>query len=298
MRLLLVEDDSMIGAAAQRGPAARGPRRRLGARRPGRPRPRSRRGVHDDGAARPGPAAARRPLDPARRARARGVDVPVIIITARDAVSGPHRRPRRGRRRLPGEALRPGRALGARARGGAPPRGPRPTRCCASATLEIDTATRRVRWQGRRRGRSRRASTRCSRRSPTAPAPILSRAQLEERLYGWDEEIASNAVEVHIHALRRKLDPELIRNVRGLGYTLAADAPDVDAPPAARLAAHQRAAGRPCRRRGRVLPGARARRTSSSTTSCASSRSRCATATISPSAARRGAAGRGGAATS
>jgi two-component system response regulator QseB len=52
------------------------------------------------------------------------------------------------------------------------------------------------------------------------PGAYLSRTQLEERLYGWDEEIASNAVEVHIHGLRKKLDPELIRNVRGLGYTL------------------------------------------------------------------------------
>jgi DNA-binding response OmpR family regulator len=50
------------------------------------------------------------------------------------------------------------------------------------------------------------------------PGAVLSRAQLEEQLYGWDEEVASNAVEVHIHHLRRKLGPELIRNVRGVGY--------------------------------------------------------------------------------
>jgi two-component system response regulator QseB len=56
------------------------------------------------------------------------------------------------------------------------------------------------------------------------PGAILSRAQLEERLYGWDEEIGSNAIEVYVHALRRKLDPAFIRNVRGLGYTLSADA--------------------------------------------------------------------------
>ena len=56
------------------------------------------------------------------------------------------------------------------------------------------------------------------------PGRVMSRAQLEERLYGWDEEIASNAVEVHIHALRRKLDPAVIRNVRGLGYSLATEA--------------------------------------------------------------------------
>lgn len=51
-----------------------------------------------------------------------------------------------------------------------------------------------------------------------APGVPLSRSQLEDRLYGWEEEIGSNAVEVHIHALRRKIGSELIRNVRGVGY--------------------------------------------------------------------------------
>lgn len=50
------------------------------------------------------------------------------------------------------------------------------------------------------------------------PGAILSRAQLEERLYGWDEDIASNAVEVHVHSIRRKLGEEFIQNVRGVGY--------------------------------------------------------------------------------
>lgn len=50
------------------------------------------------------------------------------------------------------------------------------------------------------------------------PGVPLSRAQLEERLYGWDEEVESNTVEVYIHALRRKLGAEWIRNVRGVGY--------------------------------------------------------------------------------
>jgi two-component system response regulator QseB len=52
------------------------------------------------------------------------------------------------------------------------------------------------------------------------PGAVLSKAQLEEKIYGWGEEIGSNTVEVYIHALRKKLGPELIRNVRGLGYTL------------------------------------------------------------------------------
>ena len=53
------------------------------------------------------------------------------------------------------------------------------------------------------------------------PGAILSRAQLEEKLYGWNEEIESNAVEVHIHALRRKLGADAIRNVRGVGWMIA-----------------------------------------------------------------------------
>jgi DNA-binding response OmpR family regulator len=50
------------------------------------------------------------------------------------------------------------------------------------------------------------------------PGAVLSRAQLEERLYGWDDPIGSNAVEVYIHALRRKLGSEAIRTLRGVGY--------------------------------------------------------------------------------
>src|SRR5438477_1091810 len=50
------------------------------------------------------------------------------------------------------------------------------------------------------------------------PGNILSRTQIEERLYGWGEEVESNAVEVHIHGLRRKLGSDFIVNVRGVGY--------------------------------------------------------------------------------
>jgi two-component system OmpR family response regulator len=50
------------------------------------------------------------------------------------------------------------------------------------------------------------------------PGLGLSRQQLEEKLYGWKDEISSNAVEVYIHGLRKKLGAQLIENVRGLGY--------------------------------------------------------------------------------
>ncbi len=50
------------------------------------------------------------------------------------------------------------------------------------------------------------------------PGAVLSLAQLEERIYGWGQEVDSNAIEVHIHALRKKLGADYIRNVRGVGY--------------------------------------------------------------------------------
>ena len=54
------------------------------------------------------------------------------------------------------------------------------------------------------------------------PGAVLSREQLEDSIYGWTEEIGSNAVEVHLHKLRRKLGAETIRNVRGVGYKVSA----------------------------------------------------------------------------
>ena len=54
---------------------------------------------------------------------------------------------------------------------------------------------------------------------------VLSREQIEQHLYGWGQEVDSNAVEVHIHNLRRKLGSGLIQTVRGVGYALRRDAP-------------------------------------------------------------------------
>jgi two-component system, OmpR family, response regulator QseB len=53
------------------------------------------------------------------------------------------------------------------------------------------------------------------------PGAVVSRERLEDAVYGWGEEIGSNSIEVHVHHLRRKLAPELIRNVRGVGYRIA-----------------------------------------------------------------------------
>ena len=53
------------------------------------------------------------------------------------------------------------------------------------------------------------------------PGAVVSREKLEDAVYGWGEEIESNSIEVHLHHLRRKLKPQLIRNVRGVGYRIA-----------------------------------------------------------------------------
>ena len=55
------------------------------------------------------------------------------------------------------------------------------------------------------------------------PGAVLSRAQLEDRLYGWSEGIESNAVEVYVHGLRRKLGNDAIRTLRGVGYFVPKD---------------------------------------------------------------------------
>jgi two-component system response regulator QseB len=58
------------------------------------------------------------------------------------------------------------------------------------------------------------------------PQRVLSKAQLQEQLYDWSgREPESNALEVHIHRLRRKIHPDVVRTVRGVGYALGAEVP-------------------------------------------------------------------------
>jgi len=52
------------------------------------------------------------------------------------------------------------------------------------------------------------------------PGVVLSVPQLEEKIYGWDDEVGSNTIEVYIHSLRKKIGADLIRNVRGVGYMI------------------------------------------------------------------------------
>jgi DNA-binding response OmpR family regulator len=85
--------------------------------------------------------------------------------------------------------------------------------------LSIDPAARSVAWQGQpvELGPREYAVLEALAR---AAGRVLSRETLEERLYEWDRTPASNAIEVHVHHLRRKLAPQLIRTVRGVGYLM------------------------------------------------------------------------------
>jgi len=86
-------------------------------------------------------------------------------------------------------------------------------------TLALDTATRTVTHEGRTVELSAREFALLA-ALLERPGAALSKAQLEERVYRWGEELESNAVEVHIHHLRKKLGPDAIRTIRGVGYAL------------------------------------------------------------------------------
>lgn len=155
-------------------------------------------------------------LDVLRALRARRQRMPVLIATARDAVQ----------QRIEGldagaddyvlkpydlnELLARLRALLRRAAGRAEP-------VYEHQGISINPATREVTARGQPVQLSAREWA-VLEPLLARPGLVLSRAQLEEKLYGWRDEISSNAVEVYIHGLRKKLGAGLIQNVRGVGY--------------------------------------------------------------------------------
>lgn len=85
--------------------------------------------------------------------------------------------------------------------------------------VQLDPAAHQVTYQGQTIELSSREFT-VLQTLMLAAGRVLSRTQLEESLYAWGQEVESNTVEVHIHHLRRKLYPEFIQTVRGVGYLL------------------------------------------------------------------------------
>lgn len=157
-------------------------------------------------------------LEVLRRLRALRNDVPVLVITARDAVSDRVRGLDAGADdylvkpfQLDELAARV-RALTRRAGGRAAP-------VLEHGPVSLNPATREVKVRGRPVSLSGREYA-VLEALTASPGVVLTRAQLEERLYGWQDELASNAVEVHIHNLRRKLGADVIRSERGVGYTI------------------------------------------------------------------------------
>nr|WP_298151362.1 response regulator transcription factor [uncultured Pseudoxanthomonas sp.] len=88
-----------------------------------------------------------------------------------------------------------------------------------SGPLRLDPATLTATWKGRPLDLTRRefALLRVLMEQRGRP---MARDAIQRHLYGWDADVASNAVDVHVHQLRRKLEPGIIRTVRGLGYAL------------------------------------------------------------------------------
>ena len=157
-----------------------------------------------------------------RHARSRGDATPVLVLTARDGVDD----------RVEGldlgaddYLLKPYemRELLARMRAVIRRRDGSAHSTIGNAMVQLDLTTREVLVEGERSQLSAREFA-LLHALLERPGAILSREQLENRIYGWGEEVSSNAVDVLIHGMRRKLGAETIRNVRGLGWRVSANA--------------------------------------------------------------------------
>ncbi len=85
--------------------------------------------------------------------------------------------------------------------------------------LELDLASLSLTWQGKPVSLQRREFMLIKKLAEN-PQQVFSRAQLEESLYGWGEAVESNTIDVHVHNLRRKISPKIIRTVHGVGYRI------------------------------------------------------------------------------
>lgn len=217
MRLLLVEDDPMIGEAARSGLRSRGFTADW---------------VQDGAAADTALATEAfdvllldlglpkmQGLELLRQLRKSGNALPVLILTARDGTADKILGLDAG---ADDYMVKPYDLdeLAARIRALLRRRGGKASPKIEHRGLVLDPATHQLILDGAEIGLSPR-EFRILHALLERPGQVLSRAQLEQRLYGWGEEVESNTIEVHLHGLRRKLGAGMILNVRGVGWRLA-----------------------------------------------------------------------------
>ena len=158
-----------------------------------------------------------------RRMRSRGDRTPVLVITARDNVDDRIEGldvgadDYLGKPFAVGELLARLRALVRRTAGS-------PTSMLTNGIVSLDLAVKQATTDGVAHSLSQREFA-LLQALMLRPGAVLSRAQLEQSIYGWGEEVESNAVDVIIHGLRRKLGANRIRNVRGLGWRVEQPGP-------------------------------------------------------------------------
>jgi DNA-binding response OmpR family regulator len=162
-------------------------------------------------------------IDVLKTARAAGVTIPVLVITARDGLDD----------RVAGldfgaddyivkpfelrELLARIRAVRRRHDGQA-------RSLMTSGEITLDLASREVTYRNAEHIMSAREFA-LLRALMQYPGAILSRAQIEQRIYGWGEEVESNAVDVLIHSIRKRFGKDIIRNVRGAGWMVTKATP-------------------------------------------------------------------------
>lgn len=160
-------------------------------------------------------------LDVLARVRQAGLKTPVLVLTARDAVPDRIRGLNLG---ADDYVLKPVdlHELGARLRALIRRAHGQVQEWLSAQGVALDPAGRVVRLDGQDVALSTREFDLLHALLLNA-GRVLSREQLEQQLYRWGTEVESNTVEVHIHHLRRKLRPQLIQTLRGVGYTIARD---------------------------------------------------------------------------